>query len=187
MSWHQYIHITFLPHDATYFSKWTRLSCNKAPPQHDAATAMPHWMVDISLESKIFVPVCSCKLKFGCYRASSLLNHVRLCRYRTCFNLDNCWCLNLCTDVYTDEVWGSEVDFFWFPTKLEGRPYNTPTDTPSTDIYPYLWCSSGWTRLIKIHDFFQLSCDFKQRGTKCQGRPWNTSTGRPPIDSNDVN
>ena len=38
----QYIHIIFLPHDAIYFVKCTSPSCSKAPPQHDAATPMPH-------------------------------------------------------------------------------------------------------------------------------------------------
>ena len=32
----------FLPHDAIYFVECTRPSCSKAPPQHDAATAVLH-------------------------------------------------------------------------------------------------------------------------------------------------
>ena len=51
----QYIHITFLFHDAIYFVKCTSPSCSKAPPQHDAATSMLHgwdgvlWLANLPL------------------------------------------------------------------------------------------------------------------------------------------
>jgi hypothetical protein len=38
----QYIHIIFFPHEAICFVKCTSPSCNKAPPQHDAATPVLH-------------------------------------------------------------------------------------------------------------------------------------------------
>ena len=82
--------VLLVPNDAIYFVKYTRPSCSKAPPQHDAATPVLHgWdgvrhlaslplfppnitMVimakqcfirpeDVSPKSTIFVPMFNCK------------------------------------------------------------------------------------------------------------------------------